>query len=222
VSSTPPSHLGRLRRRSPDPIPASAYWRGWAEIRADVRSSVGIVLAFAVAGALAGLVWWSLAPRVDFRITDTGPALIGSPSEEVLIADDTVLLAVLSVVGLIAGVLAWFWRRRRGVATVLALAVGGIVAGLVAWQVGELLGAGPTEAQLADVGGVVTSSLTLGSLAVLAAAPFTALLAYVVAVLYAHDDGLGRAEGAAPEADRSPDLPPVDDERSLVEVPPSS
>jgi len=222
VSSAPPPDHGHLRGGAPRILPASAYWRGWPEVRADLRSSVAIVLAFAVAGGLAGLVWWWLAPRVDFRITDTGPALIGSPSEEVLVADDTVLLAILAVVGLLGGTAAWFLRRRRGVATVLALAVGGVAAGLVAWQVGELLGAGPTEAQLADVGGVVTSSLTLGSLAVLAGAPFTALLAYVVAVLYAPGDDIGRTDASGPAADRLPagDEPPVDDERALVEVPP--
>jgi hypothetical protein len=215
VSSPPPPDHVRLRRPTAEILPSSAYWRGWPEIRADLRSSVGLVLAFALAGGPTGLVWWLLAPRVDFRITDTGPTVVGTPSEEVLVADDTVLLAVLAVVGLAGGATAWFLRRRRGVATVLALAVGGVVAGLVAWQVGEFLGTGPTEAQLSEVGGVVTSSLTLGSLAVLAGAPFTALLAYLVAVLYAPGDDLGRAEPAAPAADRAPDLPPLDDERPL-------
>ena len=39
----------------------------------------------------------------------------------------------------------------------------------------------------------MTTSLTLGSLPALAVGPFTAVLAYVVAVLYVADDGLGRA-----------------------------
>jgi len=203
-------------------VPAAAYWRGWPEVRADLRSSAGIVLGFALAGAVAGLVWWWLAPRVDFRIGDTGPVPIGNPSEEVLVADDVVLLVVLALVGLVGGTAAWFLRRRRGVATVLALAVGGSAAGLVAWQVGELLGAGPTKAQLGQVGGVVTSSLTLGSLAVLAATPFTAVLAYLVGVLYAPADDLGRTGDARADDVPGPaeDLLPVDDEHQLVEVPP--
>ena len=71
---------------------------------------------------------------------------------------------------------------------------------VVAWQLGELLGAGPTEAQLSDVGAVVTTSLTLGSVAALALAPFAALLAYLVPVITVHRDDLGR----------TPDLRPVD------------
>jgi hypothetical protein len=155
---------------------------------------VRLVLALAVAGVPAGLAWWGLAPRADFRITDTGPEPIGSPSGELLVADDAVFVLVLAVVGLLAGAAAWGLRRRRGVATVVALAVGAVATSVVGWQVGELLGAGPTEAQIADVGAVVTTSLTLGSPAAIAVAPFTTVLAYVVAVLMAHDDGLGRLD----------------------------
>lgn len=177
--------------------PASAYWRGRAELRDDLRSSVGIALGLALAGIPAGLLWWWLAPRADFRITETGPTPIGTSSPELLVADDAVLALILAGVGLLAGAASWFLRRRRGVATVLALALGGCLTGVVAWRIGELLGAGPTEVELADVGAVVTTSLTLGSLPALALTPFTALLAYVAAVLYAPDDGLGRTEPGA-------------------------
>jgi LPXTG-motif cell wall-anchored protein len=152
------------------------------------------VLALALAGVLAGVLWWLLAPRADFRVTDTGPVPIGDVSEELLVADDAVFALVLAGVGLLVGAAAWFLRRRRGVATVLALALGSCLTAVVAWQVGELLGGGPSEAELADVGARVTTSLTLGSLPAMAIAPFTALLAYVAAVLYAPDDGLGRTE----------------------------
>ena len=180
-----------------DPRPAAgAYWRGWPEVRADLRSSVHLALALAAAGVPAGLAWAALAPRAEFRITDAGPEPVGSPPIELLIADDAVFVLLLAVLGAVAGAAAWRLRRRRGVATPLALAGGGSLAGAVAWQVGELLGPGPTEAQLADVGAVVTTSLTLGSPAALAVAPFTAVLAYVVAVLTTDDDGLGRTGSA--------------------------
>jgi hypothetical protein len=213
---------GRSRHRRGAPS-AAAYWRGGPELRADLRSSLGIVLALAGAGLPAGLVWWWLAPRADFRITDTGPVVIGNPSGELRAADDAVFVLVLAVVGLLAGAAAWFLRRRRGVATVVALALGASVTGAVAWQVGELLGAGPTEARLADVGARVTTSLELGSLAALAVAPFMALVVYMAAVLYARDDDLGRVEpGAAPVPGEH--VPsggiPEPAERLLVDVPP--
>jgi CDP-diglyceride synthetase len=197
-------------------------------VRADLRSSAGIALALLVTGVPAGLLWWALAPRADFRVTAAGPVAIGDLSEELLVADDAVFVLVLAGVGLLAGAAVWRLRRRRGVATVLALALGTCLTSVVAWQVGELLGAGPTKAQLAAVGARVTTSLTLGSPAALAVATFTALLAYVVAVLYAPDDDLGRTEPDRTEPDRAgagpsaagtdPEAVPV--ERPLVEVPP--
>lgn len=187
--STPASPIG---------VPAaSAQWRGWAEIRADLRSSLRLVLVLALAGVIGGVLWWLLAPRADFTVTSSGPVAIGNPSEELPVADDAVLALILIGLGLVAGAAAWFLRRRRGVGTVLALAVGGSVMAAVAWQLGELLGAGPTQAQLSDVGRVVTTPLRLGSLPALALAPFAALLAYLVPVITAHRDDLGRTPGPA-------------------------
>jgi LPXTG-motif cell wall-anchored protein len=198
---------GLVQVAAPAVLPsAGAYWRGWPEIRADLRSSVRLVLALAVAGLPGGLLWWWLAPRADFRITGTGPVPIGNPPEELLVADDAVLALILVGLGLLAGAAAWFLRRRRGVATVVALAVGASLMAAVAWQLGELLGPGPTEAQLADVGAVVTTSLTLGSLPALALAPFAALLAYLVPVLTVHRDDLGRTPDPARTG---PVAPPV-------------
>jgi LPXTG-motif cell wall-anchored protein len=206
-----------------DPGPAAdSYWRGWPEIRADLRSSARLVLVLAVAGLLAGLLWWWLAPRADFRITDSGPVVIGTPSEEVLVADDGVLALILAGMGLVAGGAAWFLRRRRGVATVLALAVGGSAMAAVAWQLGEFLGAGPTQVELARVGAVVTTSLTLRSLPALALAPFAALLGYLVPVLTVHRDDLGRTPdptgGVGPMPHATRDGPGA--ERPLVDAPP--
>ena len=215
MTSPPPSF-------SPGP-PSGAYWRGWPEIRTDLRACVRLILVLAVAGVPAGLAWWGLAPRADFRITDAGPEPIGSPSGELLVADDAVFVLVLAVVGLLAGAAAWRLRKRRGVATVVALALGGVATSVVAWQVGELLGAGPTEAQIAEVGAVVTTSLTLGSPAAIAVAPFTAVLAYVVAAILTHDDGLGRTVDSARPGEHVPSVagPEVPGaERSLVDIPP--
>lgn len=193
VSTPPPAPYAH-------PAGADAPWRGWSDIRADLRSSVWLVLVLALVGLPTGLLWWLLAPRADFRITADGPVAIGRPSEELVVADDAVLVLVLAGVGLLCGAAAWGLRRRRGVATVLALAVGGTLTAVVAWQVGEMLGTGPTEAELAEVGNVVTTSLAFGSLPGLAVAPFAAVLAYLVAVLYVAEDDLGRLRPLAPAA----------------------
>ncbi|MCW2684798.1 MAG: hypothetical protein JWP33_2711 [Blastococcus sp.] len=204
VSSPLPTADTAVPAARPAPGPA-AYWRGWQEIRADLRSSVGLVLALALTGIPLGLLWWLLAPRADFRITADGPVVIGAPPEELLVADDSVLVLLLAAAGLLMGAAAWFLRRRRGVATIVALPLGAVLAAAVAWQVGEFLGSGPSAAELEAVGSRVTTALTLGSLPALAVAAFTATAAYLIAVLYAPGDDLGRAGTVRPVDD--PDVP---------------
>jgi hypothetical protein len=100
----------------------------------------------------------------------------------------------MAALGLIAGVVAWLIRRHRGVGLLLALAAGTTIAGALAWLVGDQLGDGPSAAELAHVGGIVTSRLGLGSGAALAVAPFVALLVYLLGVIINADDGLGRGD----------------------------
>jgi hypothetical protein len=179
-------------------VRAGAQWRGWSEIRADLHTSGVLVVVLALVGLPTGVLWWLLAPRADFEITADGPVAIGRPSEELVVADDAVLVLVLAGVGLLCGAAAWWLRRRRGVAIVLALAVGCTLTAVVAWQVGEFLGPAPSEADLAEVGNVVTTSLTFGSLPGLAVAPFAAVLAYLVGVLYVAEDSLNRTAVVEP------------------------
>ena len=191
-------HPAAVRAPGPDHLPLPAdRWHGRRELRADLRPAALLALALAGAGVPAGLVWWALAPRADFRITEDGPQVVGSPSLELLVADDAVFVLVLAVVGLLAGTAAWLLRRHRGVVLVVALAVGATSAGAVAWLVGELLGRGPSEEEIATVGGVVTTGLDLGATAALAVAPFVALLVYLLGVVINADDGLGRTDASS-------------------------
>lgn len=187
---------------------AAAFWPGWSEIRADLRSSVLIVSAVGLAGIPTGVLWWLLAPRLDFRITTAGPVPVDAvPTSELLIADDGVFALLVLGVGLLVGIVAWRLRRRRGVATLVAIALGAAACAALAWQVGEYLGAGPSHAQLTHVGGRVTTALSLGSLPALALAPFAAVLAYVVAVLFTRSDDLGRTGTAVVSSADRPDVP---------------
>jgi len=168
-----------------------------AEVRRDLRGAVRWALVLAVAGIPAGLLWVWIAPRARFEVVDGGAVPVGNPSAELLVADDSVLVLVLAGLGLLAGGIAWAMRRRRGVATLVATAVGTALAAVLAWQLGELLAPGPTAAHLGDVGTRVTTGLDLSSLPALAVAPFTALLVYVVAALFADSDDLGRRDSAS-------------------------
>jgi hypothetical protein len=188
--STPPSPVHPVAG-----VPAHAYWRGWPEVREDLRAGRWLAPGLAVAGALTGVVWWLLAPRADYRVAETGPVPIGTPSGELQIGDDAVLVLVLIGFGVLAGAAAWALPRSRGVGMLVVLAVGTSLGAVLAWQIGELLGSPPSEAQLAAVGAQVTTGLRLGSLPALAAAPFAALLVYLGCALVAADDGLGRPVG---------------------------
>jgi hypothetical protein len=199
---------------APTPLPAGRPWSPWREARRDWRWGAGVIGVLAVVGVPLGLLWWALAPRADYRITGSGPVVIGNPSEELLVADDGVFVIVVAVLGLLAGVLTWMVRRRRGVAGLLAVALGTLAGSAVAWQIGELLGPGPSKAALAHVGGRVTTSLTLGTVPALAVAPFVALLVWLVATLYSRGDSLGRP---APITDAPAAAEPVDAEREPVE-----
>ena len=156
------------------------------------------VAALAVAGLPAGLIWWWLAPRADFRITSDGPTPIGNPSAELLVADDVIFTLVVAGLGLLAGLVLWFRRGLRGVAAVVALALGTLAAGVLAWQLGEALGPGPSSAALRHVGARVTTGLHLASLPALAIGPAVALLVYFIAAALDGRDDLGR-RSAEPE-----------------------
>ncbi|MCV2491717.1 hypothetical protein OF117_20425 [Geodermatophilus sp. YIM 151500] len=185
-------------------VPPEDRWGGWPEVRADLRAAVVVVAVLTVAGAPLGVAWWALAPRADFRVTEDGPQPVGDPPLELAVADDGVLVLLLLAAGLLAGALAWLPRRRRGVALLAALALGMVSAGVVAWQVGEMLAPGPTDAQLAEVGAVVTTPLHLAAVPALAAGPFAAALAYVLAALLTRTDDLRRTRLPA-GAERAPD-----------------
>ena len=178
----------------PDGPPARRPWSPGPELRRDWPVGLGLVLGLAVAGVVLGLIWWKIAPRADFRITSDGPQVIGNPSEELLVADDSIFVLLQAALGLVAGVGMWLVRRRRGLTALLGLTLGMLASGAVAWWTGRLLAPSPTRAALTHVGGRVTTSLHLGSPAELAVGPFMALLVYVVAALYARTDGLGRPE----------------------------
>lgn len=178
---------------APDPAPeARRPWSAWSEVRADLRRTGFTIGALAVAGLPAGLLWWLLAPRADFRITSDGPTPIGNPSDELLVADDVIFTLIVAGLGLLAGLILWWRRGFRGVAAVVALALGTLAAGVLAWQLGELLGPGPSSAALRHVGATVTTGLHLASLPALAIGPAVALLVYFIAAALNGQDDLGR------------------------------
>ena len=217
VRPTPPAFvLGDPERGA---IPAAARWDGRQELHADLRASVLLAAVLTACGLPVGLLWWALAPRADFRVTADGPVPVGNPSMELSVADDSVLVLLLVGLGLLAGAAAWRPRRLRGVTVLVALAAGASLAALVAWGLGELMGPGPTEADLDRVGAVVTTPLRLSALPALAAAPFSALLAYLLGVAATRADDLGRTGPDPVPGSASQDPPAGGPQRRAGEEP---
>jgi hypothetical protein len=192
--------------------------------RADLRSALLTVLVLAVTGLAAGGIWIWLAPRADYRVIATGVEPIGrAPSAELFMADDGVFVLVLAALGLLAGVVVWLRRRRRGALTLLALATGMLAAGVVAWMLGKAADPAPSHAQLTDVGRTVTTALDLNATAALAVGPFVAVLVYLVAAVLTSRDDLGRDEpGSGSAAEPGPEPGSGSGDRSGGEpVPPS-
>ena len=227
VRPTPPAFvLGDPERGSErSAIPPAARWHARQELHADLRTSALLAAALAACGVPVGLLWEALAPRADFRVTADGPVPVGNSSMELSVADDSVLVLLLVGLGLLAGALAWRLRRLRGVTVLVALAVGASVAAVVAWRLGVLMGPGPTEADLARVGAVVTTPLRLSAWPALAAAPFSALLAYLLGVAATRAEDLDRpaerpvAAGDVPGGAGRQDPPDGEDERWAGEEP---
>ncbi|MFI9206782.1 DUF2567 domain-containing protein [Streptomyces sp. NPDC053253] len=111
-----------------DPITAAEVVRG------------GIVaLVSAVTGALLGLLWLWLAPRVLLISDGKGVFLRDSEGESAIGADGKFVLLALAF-GAVAGLVVFLWRREGGVPLVLGLALGGVLGSLLAWGVGTYFG----------------------------------------------------------------------------------
>lgn len=188
-----------------DPRPEHPTGQAWQQAAVPVRPwsdglrldagefgiSVRIMLVLAATGVPAGLVWFALAPRREFEVVEGGFRPL-EPQSEALIGADGWLLIVTGVLGVVAAVVAWRYVRARGVGVVLALAVGIAAATVVAWQVGAVVGAGPSEAELSQLGSIVTPALQLRAIPVLVIGAFLATLTYLVAVCFEPRDDLGR------------------------------
>jgi LPXTG-motif cell wall-anchored protein len=157
------------------------------------------VAVLALTGVPAALLWLWLAPRASFRVAEEDVVPIGAPpSNELFMADDGMYVLVLAGLGLLAGAAVWLRRRSRGVVALASLAAGTLTAAVVTWQVGELLGPGPTDEQLADVGTTVTTGVELGAVAAVSVGPFVAVLTYLVASSFSAHDDLGRDDDESP------------------------
>lgn len=149
-------------------------------------AGAALVLAVVVVGVLGGVVWSTV-------VTPTQLTRVGGGLQLDEVAGATVFAAtgwfcvVTAALGLVVGVLLAPVARRaattgRAVGATLAAAVVPAVLSVLTWQVGELLGRGPTSAQVAAVpdGGTVDAAVTLGTRVSLVVGPLVALVVVLV------------------------------------------
>ncbi|HEY1440775.1 MAG TPA: DUF2567 domain-containing protein [Mycobacterium sp.] len=100
-------------------------------------------LGFSATGVLIGGLWAWIAPpiHVVVAITRAGERVhdyLGTESEHFFNAP-CLMLGLLTVVAVVAPVLAWQWRQRRGPRMVVGLSIGMVIVAVAATAVGALL-----------------------------------------------------------------------------------
>lgn len=119
------------------PVPSSAPRASRA------RAILIAALGFSATGVLVGGLWTWIAPPIHMvvAITRAGERVhdyLGAESEHFFNAP-CLMLGLLTVVSVVAPVLAWQWRERRGPRMVVGLSIGMVVVAVAATAVGALL-----------------------------------------------------------------------------------
>jgi hypothetical protein len=107
------------------------------------RASVIAALGLSVTGVLIGGLWAWIAPPIHLvvAITHAGERVhdyLGAESEHFFNAP-CLMLGLLTAVAVVAPVLAWQWRARRGPRMVVGLSLGMVIVAVAAAAVGALL-----------------------------------------------------------------------------------
>lgn len=153
-----------------------------------------LVGALLVAGVVVGLIWtaWSPAgPRGGLLKAGVQP-----DETESFVAADGRFALLTALVGVLAGVLAWYLRRQRGSLVAVALGVGGLGGSLIADAIGHAVrGEGSQYSCGTETGHCVDHlplAVQMHGLLFLQAA--LAVLVYSLFVAFAVDDDLGRPD----------------------------
>ncbi|MFJ3901981.1 DUF2567 domain-containing protein [Streptomyces sp. NPDC090025] len=136
---TPPPHQPPHDSAWPAPDDAPPAGPAAPSTATELRQSAVVVAASVLAGAVLGLLWLWLAPRVTLFSDGKAVFLKDSEGESAIGMDGTFVLLALAF-GAVAALLVFLFHRHGGVALVIALAVGGVLGSLLGWGVGVWLG----------------------------------------------------------------------------------
>lgn len=150
----------------------------------QARAALVVLVGGALLGLVAGLAWTRLADHVRIVITGQGPDLMTYETNQFFSGDG--MFAVIGlVVGAIVGIVAYLWRRQRGVVVLLGAGLGALVAALVAWQLGRHIGLAGYHRLLhsAHVGSQFDRPVDLRAKATLICWPLASVAVYTALVL---------------------------------------
>lgn len=176
---------------APPPPPASPGAPGAAPRRTDHVFAAVLAGALAVLGALLGLVWSAWSPPGPAARVVT-PGVFVTDETESFVAGDGRFLALGTLVGLVAGFVAWRRVSDRGPLVPLALAVGGTVGCLLMELVGHLTGGGSFDGRANAFIARLPLSLHMPGLTFVE--PAVACLLYGLMVAFTASDDLGRPD----------------------------
>ncbi len=167
---------------------------GGDDVRGDLRSAAAVVGVLAVLGVLAGLLWGVASPHSLGFVSQ--PGLVIPNETEQFIGADGRYVFITAIIGVIAGVLCWGWRARRGPVLALGLTVAALLGAALTALVGHLVGGGHAGGA---VNARITLPITLHARGLIAVEPVVALLVYLAGTLLSGPDDLGRSPaGTAP------------------------
>lgn len=151
--------------------------------REDAVTGLFTLAVVVLLGAPTGLLWSALAPHAKVVINANGANFANAITEDFIAADGWFAAMVL-VVGVLTGALAWLCVRGAGPFVVVALAVGGLLAALVAAEVGMRPGQAALQAaaQAGRAGNYVANVALQSNLAVVLW-PVGALASFLTLIL---------------------------------------
>lgn len=189
---SPPPYPPMVPVAASGPVAPTLSWAyGLRPQAGEAAAAVRLAGLLLLSGLPLGVVWWLVAPRRAYLVGAEG-AFAVVPESEAAVGSDGWFMALTGVVALAAAFVAWRVLRHRGPLVLLALAGGTLLSGLLTWFMGGLLGAGPTVAELADIGRTVHGPLQLRAHGSLTVAPFLAVAGYLIGACFTTRDDLGR------------------------------
>lgn len=140
-------------------------------------TAVAVIAGTVLLGAVAGLIWASVAPRALAVVVGPGAADVVNPETSAFIAADGWFTLLSVAGGVVSGLLGyWLAVRRQGALAMAGVLVGGLAAALLAKWIGQQWGTAAFNHTLAlgRAGVTLYAPLMLGGIGTLAFWPLAA------------------------------------------------